>query len=222
MKKLSVVILIIFVSIFSFSSCSKEIDLSCYVSQLRQDIYIGENDEYKLTVYQEKRENPFVADTFIGNLENHLIVKIESKTQSVDGVSASFCIDDKEYKGNFVFNPITNKFALDIVVEKFCSQKEIEINLYKDTETQTIQVKSMLFEKTKSYDEVLKSVSKHDKNLINRLFKGNKVIAEIHIRLLYDDDKNYYYVGFVESDKKTTCYLVDGQTLQVLATKNVE
>ena len=222
MKKISIVILIILVSIFSFSSCSKDVNLSCYVSQLRQDIFIGENDEYKLTVYQEKRENPFIADTFIGSMENHVIIKIEGKEQSVDEVSASFNIDNKEYKGNFIFNPINNKFTLDVVVEKFSEQKEVEIILYKDTETQSIVVKSMLFEQTKNYEEVLKSVSKHDKNTINKLFKGNKVIAEIHIRLLYDENKNYYYVGFVESDKKTTCYLVDGQTLQVLATKNVE
>ncbi len=222
MKKFSIIVLLILISVFSFSSCSKDVDLNCYVSQLRQNIYVGENDEYKLTVYEEKKENPFVADAFIGSIENHVIIKIESKTQSVDGISAFFNINNKEYKGDFVFNPITNKFTLDVVVENFNDKKELEVKLQKDTLTQTVIVKSTLFEETKNYEEVLKSVGRHDKNLMNRLFKGNKVIAEIHIRLLYDDNKNYYYVGFVENDKKTTCYLVDGQTLQVLATKNVE
>ena len=221
MKKISVIILVILICVFSFSSCDKDVDLTVYVSQVRQNIYIGESDDYKIVVYEEKRENPFVADAFIGSIENFVIIKIESKTESVDGVSASFIIDEKEYKGDFVFNPISNKFTLEVVVEKFNEKNELEVKLYKGTEYQTISAKSMLFEGTKDYQEVLKSVSRYDKNIINKLFKGDKVIAEIHIRLLYDNDKNYYYVGFVESDKKTNCYLVDGQTLNVLATKNV-
>ncbi len=222
MKKFSVIILVLLICVFSFSSCDKDVDLTVYVSQVRHNIYIGENDDYKIVVYEEKRENPYVADAFIGSLENFVIIKIESKSESVDGVSASFCIDGKEYKGDFVFNPITSKFTLEVIVDKFNEQKELEVKLYKDTNYQSIVAKSMLFEDTKDYQEVLKSVSRYDKNVINKLFKGDKVTAEIHIRLLYDNDKNYYYVGFVESNKKTTCFLVDGQTLKVLATKNVE
>ena len=127
-----------------------------------------------------------------------------------------------EFKGDFVFNPITNKFTLEIAVETFNNLNELAVTLRKDTTMQTIVVKSMFFKDTKSYEEVLKSVSKYDRNSINRLFKSGKVSAEIHVRLLYDSDKNYYYVGFVENDEKTTCYLVDGQTLQVLATKMVK
>ena len=98
-KDPSVENLVLLICVFSFSSCDKDVDLTVYVSQVRHNIYIGENDDYKIVVYEEKRENPYVADAFIGSLENFVIIKIESKFESVDGVSASFCIDGKEYKG---------------------------------------------------------------------------------------------------------------------------
>ncbi len=222
MKKFSVIIFVFISLLFSFTSCGKDVDLTCYVSQNRHNVYLGENEEYKLTAYEEKRENPFVADGYIGSVENYVILKIESKTQSVDGVSCLFKINNTEYKGDFVYNPINNKFTLEILVSEFNNSNQLDVQLFKETSTCTITLKSVLFAQTKGYKEVLKSVSNYDKSTINRLFKNDKVCTEINVRLLYDDDKNYYYVGFVEKDKKTTCYLIDGQTLQVLATKNVE
>ncbi|MBO5889014.1 MAG: hypothetical protein J6Q58_02615, partial [Clostridia bacterium] len=71
-----------------------------------------------------------------------------------------------------------------------------------------------------SYSEVLESVRKNDSQIVKELFNNTNVSTEIHIRIISDKNKNYYYVGLSEKSGKTHAYLVDGITGEVLAKKS--
>ena len=220
MKKI-IVFLLVLVSIMCLYGCENEVDLTVYVSQYRENIFEGENENYKLTLYIERREEPFIADAFVGNLENVVIAKIESKTESVDGVKIFFNIDNKDYEGQFKYNPIKARFTSEIKVENLPKNKEFQVVIESNGEKQDIQLTSKVNEKTLTPKDILKSIASYDKNTVNTLFKGDKVNSEIHVRLLRNDNKNYYYVGFVSKNNKTIAYLVDGESAEILAVKDL-
>ena len=220
-KKISILIIVV-LTFLSVGDCKENIDLSMYVSQNRKNIYKGESENYSVTVHSEERENPYVSDSFVGVLNNIVTIKIEGKNSKIDGEKVKFFIDKKEYNSSFNYNPINGKYTSEIIVDKLPNTASLNLTIYKDNSSEeNIEVLSKLKGDTLSSEKILQAVSNYDNQTISQLFRTERVVCEIHIRLLNDDDKNYFYVGFIEEGGKTTAYLVDGQTGKVLATKKV-
>lgn len=220
-KKISFIIVVV-LTFLSVGACKENIDLSMYVSQNRKNIYIGESENYTVTAYCEERENPFVSDTFVGVLNNIITIKIDGKNAKIDGEKVKFSIDEKEYNSPFNYNPINGKYTCEIIVDKLPKTPSIILTVYKEEGvSENVEIFAKLKSETLSSEQILQSVSNYDNQTISRLFRAERVVCEIHIRLLYDDDKNYFYVGFIEEGGKTTAYLVDGKTGKILATKKV-
>ena len=50
-------------SIFLFSSCHKKtVDYFSYVSELRQNVFLAETEEFSLKIYTGFKESPYLAD----------------------------------------------------------------------------------------------------------------------------------------------------------------
>jgi hypothetical protein len=78
--------------------------------------------------------------------------------------------------------------------------------------SQTITLKSVKNKSTKSYGEVLKKLKKEES------FSNKLKNAELRIRLINNDGHDYWYVGLVTKEK-TSSYLLDGETLEIIARK---
>ena len=72
-----------------------------------------------------------------------------------------------------------------------------------------------------TYLEAIDAVQNYDGETVERLFYGNRALAEINVRLISDDGKNYYFVGLIEEGGKTSAYLIDAATKTVIATRTV-
>ncbi|MBO5925967.1 MAG: hypothetical protein J6Q38_00190 [Clostridia bacterium] len=221
LKKSLVIFAVITASLVAFS-CKSGLDLSVYVSELRTGIYQGKSDGYDLIVYSEKRENPFKADGFVGDMKNLITVKLELEKGTLDGAEVKLQYDDYECEGDFEYSVLKGKYVSEIFVEKLPESPIIKAIVINSGEEVNIELKSQVFSGTVSYKNVLSAIEKSDPKIVNELFNTSSVSSEIHVRIISDNSKNYYYVGFVTKEGNTFAYLVDGESCKVLAKKEIK
>ncbi len=202
-------------------SCKKDVDLSYYVSELRENVYVGEVDSLKVTVYPEKRETPFIADSYVGKLKNQLIVKIDGENVTLDDAEIILSYDKTTAQGSFNYSPIGGKYVCNIEVENLPKNGSINGVLKTGEKECEFVLSSAVTSSAISAKDALNSVKKHDFKTVDKLFCDGKVEAEIHVRIMADKERNYYYVGFV-SKNGTYAYLIDGRTGEVLAKKSTQ
>ena len=200
-------------------SCKAEVDLSYYVSELRQNVYVAEIDGLKVTVYPEKRETPYIADSYVGKLKNVIIVKIDSENVVIDDAKISLTYDKTTVNGNFIYSPISCKYTSQIEVENLPTSANIDATIICAEKEYKFSLLSVVNSKTITAKQALESVKKSDSGVVDKLFNVGKVEGEIHVRIMADGDRTYYYVGLISKDE-IYAYLVDGKTGEVLAKKN--
>ncbi len=221
MKKIICLICTIFMFL-AVLSCKAEVDLTAYISELRENIFVAETEGVKVTVYAERREVPFIADSYVGELKNVLIVKLENQNEMTDDASIEISYDKITKNGDFKYHPIGGKYITTIEVDKLPKNAQINAKLKCNGKEQDLLLVSTVSANSISFKEALNAVRKHDKKTTQKIFESGKVEAEIHVRIMADGERNYYYVGFVDKSGNTTAYLVDGKSGEILATKNTK
>lgn len=219
--KLFAVVVTAIISIISITSCNKELDLSSYVSQLRLAVYEGESQNFKAVAYTEKRETPFNADGVVAEIKNAVIIKISFLNGSPNDVTATLSYGVENYETSLTYNPVSEKSTATIYVQNLPTSPSVNLTVTSGDVTEKLTLSSVIFDNTVTYNEALKSVVNSDKERVDKLFNEGNVSAEIHVRLICADGKNYYYIGFVEKGGKTTAYLVDGESAKVIASKSL-
>ena len=82
-----------------------------------------------------------------------------------------------------------------------------------------IETKSKLNDKNISYIKALEiSVNEGQSFLKEHTVKG-VLKCEIVIRLLCENERNYYYVGFICEEGLKLAYLINGETGEIIAKK---
>lgn len=218
MKKIFCAILTIVLSTIAIS-CKTQVDYSIYVSELRTNIYQGEKDEVKIVVYTGFKESPFIADGYVGEIKKYIIVRLVSCPENIDGVSVSINYDKGSVSGMFEYHPIGGKYIAEFCVEELPTEPTLSAKVNVAGQEVVIDLATLKDGNCIDYKSAINSVKKYDEEVFENLFEKNHVNAEIHIRLLSDSDKNYYYVGLVSSDGKTNAYLVDALSGNTIAKK---
>lgn len=222
MKKFGLYIfitLIVSLSVHTLTGCDKSADLSPYISQNRLQIYSGSGNGYDLSVYAEQREDPFVGDGYTGDLKNVLILKFDNKIKDVISAEVVMVYDNEEVV--FAYDKSVGNSNV-ITVDRLPQSPTVTARIKVDGESETVELYSKKLATDCGYNEAIDAVQDYDADTVERLFYGNRAIAEINVRLISDDGKNYYFVGFIEEGGKTNAYLIDAETKNVIATRTVE
>lgn len=221
MKKIFNLIVLITISalLTSACACAKKPDYSAYISDLRKDIFVGENDDFGVTVWSGARETPYASDGVKNETLLNLTVKVVAKQEKGDKIAATVCYDENEYAVDLKFHPVKSAMSASVNVNVL-PEKQVIIKLSYGSEECTITLNSALNSNTVSYfDAVNKAVDYCADYIKNHTEKG-KFNAEISVRLLAENGNNYYYVGFFATDGEKKAVLVDGETCTILAEKN--
>ena len=203
-------------ALFINASCKKSLDLNVYVSQLRLGVYQGVSENFDLTLYSESKEKPFAIDGFVGEMGNVLIVKLNGTKTLSDGVKITVKYDDYECSGEFKLNPVNSTYTAEIEVENLPNTPNVLAFIETEEVKEQVSLVSKVSASKLDYKSVLKFVQDSDAETVKKLFTSN-VSTEIHIRIIPEKGKNYYYVGFNNKDGSISAYLVDGETGEVLA-----
>ena len=212
MKK--IVLLLSFLSIFCLSSCKEKFSYEGIISQLRQTSLFYENDEFSIIAHPEKCENPQVDDGAIGTIENRICFKLQLKTKTYENCKLEFSINGKTYKANFNYQPLS-KFLYCTVLVEFLPIQNLYLKIDLDDKNIGVNLFSLKNNTTLTHQKIIENLFVSDEFVKEFITNQN---GELKMRFIDNDGYDYWYLGFVDA-KKTTSYLIDGESGEVLAIK---
>lgn len=217
MKKI-IAFLLLIITITALCACKKETDYSPFISQYRSDVLYGENDNYVIYALSETREKNYVHDGVCGETEKVVILKLTAKTPKNGKITATFTTD-KEYSAEFEFIPSENAFVCKVRVETLPSSL-LTSTVTSGENSENVELYSKLKSDTVSPKKAIKAVCDKYPELISSLNNEYGFNAEINVRLIAENDANFWYVGFIDKDN-AHAYLVDGKTCKIIAEKTI-
>ena len=199
---------------FFFSSCSKKIDYFSYVSELRNNIFLAQTDEFSLRIYSVKKETPYVAD----GIPKEITTRTEIYLSAPEGnqtYTLSFSFNGNNYGGEMSYDNVKSEYYYSCNLD--CSAaKEINCHLEYGEKLMDIKAVSILNSETLSPKAVLNNVMHAEKELFSSMTDKYGFIGEIYLRLIYEEAP-YYYVGIIDRNGDVYAFLINAQTGKILA-----
>ena len=209
-----------FVCLFVFG-CNDDFGLSEYVSELKQDVYIGDNDHYELTASYGYKENPLARDGKVGNRVYALVFRLVGEETS----SIEFCIelniDGQTKNATFSIDPVSNKMTAFILADQKFNQKEFDVTLKSAGQNVKIKMKSLVPSNALDNKSALKKLHENNKSLVDTYMENGVFNGEIIQRIIVKDGKPYWYIGLADKNGSLKALLIDGVTGQTLAIRHV-
>lgn len=221
MKKISIKLLLIVIPciLTIFAACNPKPDCFSYISDLRKDVFVAEDETFGVVVWAGARETPYAADGIKNETRLNITVKVTAKKETGDKITAVIAYGDNEYTQDLAFHPVKSAMACSFDVNVL-PEKQVVVKLIYGDQSCTLTAISALNEDTIPYTEALKKATDYCAEYIEKHTENGKLKAEISVRLLTENGNNYYYVGFTATDGEKKAVLIDGETGSVLAEKN--
>lgn len=205
---------IFFCAAFCFSGCKKNIDYFSYVSELRNNIFIAENEEFSLRIHSVIKEVPYAADGIAHEqtalTEIYLIAPNTTKNYQL-----KMQVGEKEYGGELSFDNVKTEYFLSFSLN-ISNLKELTCDIIFEDSVVSLTAISVLHNETLSPKEILSCVQAYNPNVFTNLTDKYGFAGEIHLRLLYEDSP-YYYVGVINRSGDIHAFLVNATNGKVLA-----
>ena len=213
MKKFLYVFLAAIAAVCFLSGCQSKIDYSDYVSERRSNIYLYSDDGLEIKINICERETPYSLDGIKGDVSDFLEIFVTlPENYSEVGVSVGSINGEMNYKA------VENCYYVSAGAT--LSGESVAVTLTYNGESKEYTALSVLYDGVITCDEAVECAVEHDGELFNSLAEKGIFLAEISVRLLFDEGC-YYYVGVCDREKKITAYLVDGEKGTVIATKQL-
>ena len=206
------------VLIFSFSlcftACKKKIDYFSYVSELRENIFIAETDEYSLRAYSIVKETPYHADGIAMETSRRIEVYFIAP-QGDKNCKLTLTLDGEEYGGEMSFDNVKTQYFWTCTLDvSKCSSLNVSIQYGESTLHFT--AKSVLSGKELAPALILQNIVKENPDIFYALCDKYGFAGEIYLRLIYEENP-YYYVGIIDRTGKIYAFLVNAVTGKTLA-----
>ena len=201
--------------------CSAQADLSDYVSEYRSDIYMGTQGEYSVFASYSRREYPYTADGNVGDMSDVFEIALTAP-DNTKTYSVRYTLGGKEYSSELSFDSVQ-------LVHR-CSQTipapgettiSFTITIADDDSAEpiTVSAASIKTEKTLQLADLLEKVRTAESDRFAALTSGASFAGELYVRLLYDNDRCFYYVGLTDRSGNTYAMLADAETGEIIATR---
>ena len=211
MKKFAFLFLTFTFPLSLFCGCKKNDVLLPYVIELRENIFLGETEDYTLKAYygfKLTNENKRYALT---------LFLADGDAPSVE-YTISFDYDGKTYADTLRFDPVIERLAATFYLEGVA--EDFTATLSFSSERVEVPMHSTLPDETIHYKRALELLYEKQTAFIDGFFENGTFTAEIVLRVVVKDDKAYYYVG-IEKDETLKAFLMDGKTGEVLAIREI-
>lgn len=197
-----------------FTACKQSVNYFDYVSELRNNIFLAENDHFSLRIFSVEKETPYSAD----GVPNETTTLTEIRFTAPEGdkvCNLSFRVDGREYGGEMSFDNVKGDYYFSCTLDISDLSALPCLITYGDTELE-MNALSVLNEKTLTPEAVLKSLEQSETELFKSMTDKYGFTGEIYLRLIYEDSP-YYYVGIIDREEKTNAFLINAETGKILA-----
>jgi hypothetical protein len=198
----------------SLTACKKTVDYFSYVSELRDNIFLAENEEYSLQAYSIVKEAPYIADGIVMERSRRIEVRFIAP-QGDKNCSVTFSLQGKDYGGEFSFDNVKTEYFWSCSLDVSTVSK-IDFEIVYGEEKLEMQAVSVLKGTELSPRDILNCLHKENKNLFSGLTDKYGFSGEIYIRLIYEENP-YYYVGIIDRNGKIYAFLSNAITGKTLA-----
>lgn len=212
MKRLILFLVLLLSLPLTLAGCNR-IDYYDYVSDERSDLFCAETETFSILISCVFRERPFLTDGVVSAKSKSVEAVLTEKEPSGKEYEIYF-LEDVPRGGEMSFRSVSGDYAYSRGVEEFPSGS-ISLRVICGEERVELMATSVKTEKTLSAREALEFAVEAEKETVSRMSAG-EFCGEFHVRLLRRD-KNYYYVGIVDTQGGTLSLLLDSETGAVLA-----
>lgn len=196
------------------SSCANKTDYYTYVSELRNNVFIGASDTLNIRAYALEKESPYLTDGI--PCEKNVRTEVYLTAPSSDKTCAiSFSVNGQPIEGEMSYDNVKGEYFFATPIS--CAElSTIHFTVRYGEETIEISASSVRSEETKSAREILKIVVDSEVELFANMTDKYGFTGEIYMRLLYEDAP-FYYVGVIDRNGNVTAFLLNANTGKILA-----
>ncbi len=218
MKKIRILLLTT-ILVCCLTSCQKQTDLTKYISEYRKNIFYGENENYKITATLTERETPYCNDGLCGNISPIFEVCVSTQLRE-NGQILSFDIKGVNYSGELSFDNLKQCYKYSQTFTESLPAN-IDFKIISQNFESVVSSKAVLPDNAISTDKILSIAMENYPDKVNALLSNGVFQGEIQIRLIYEDENCYYYVGIVDKNKEINALLINAISGKVIATKTI-
>lgn len=205
---------------FLFGGCSAGVNLTDYVSEYRSDIYIGTQGEYSVFASYTEREYPYNADGNVGEMSRVFEVALTAP-DNTRTYSVRYTVGGTEYTSELSFDSVQMIHSCSQSIAP-PSETAIEFTVIcADSEDEPIVISaaSVKSEGMLSLHDLLQKVQATESERFAALTSSSTFCGELYVRLLYDNERCFFYVGLIDRSGKTYSMLADASTGEIIATR---
>jgi len=217
-----------FAALFTFAACAACTPsmerLGHLVSELRENIFVGESDNFRVSIITGFREDPFLMDGRVGELRDFTLITLTPKSETSEGnYTFVTTVDGVQFRGAFLPHPFSNTLSAEINVR--AGQNEIPLTVINAAGVEeSLFAKSVLTEQMIGVEKALE-IAENKLRYSLEVFKVNGVLqAEIYIRIMPNPIDNsggyHWYVAFIGQNQTIFAVLIDPISMQVVAVRN--
>lgn len=200
------------------SGCKRELDLTEYVSEYRNNLLLYSCDDFSVRMQNVVKEYPYVADGYKSELTKRVELTVTAP-EGTEHCKIRFYADGVEHAGDGSYDSVKRHFYYSCTANVE-NAHTIPLAVSFDGNEREITLTSVKTEDLLPLSEILRQAFESEKELLKKLTPKKEFEGELYVRLLYEDAP-FFYVGIVDRNGKVTALLLNGKTGKVLAKRTV-
>jgi len=183
------------------------------VSEIRENVFIGSSENFKISVYSGERENPYKADGIAEKRKEYFLVIAEPGfiTEADEVLNISFKINNQTFTKSVTKDVFRDKFIFDFGKVKAAGSFTISLKI--DTYDEDIEMSDLSKDLTKTYLEALEEGMVMLKEKYQGTHNSGKYACEIYVKLCYKKfmniEKLYWYVAVLDTKGNISSVTLD-------------
>ncbi len=196
------------------SGCRQTLDYFDYVSELRGNLFLAENEDFSLRVYAVVKETPYATDGIPQETSPRFEAYLVAPTGS-EQAELHFSVGERTFGGEMSYDNVKGEYFYSCTLD-VSALKEIECTVKHGEKEMELTASSVLQKNTLSPRATLEKLTSERAELFASLTDKYGFAGEIYLRLIYEDTP-YYYVGVIDRTGKIHAFLMNAQSGKILA-----
>lgn len=199
---------------FIFTACNRKTEYFSYVSELRDNVFLGECEQISLRAFSLIKESPYLTDGI--PCETNVRTEVYVVAPSADKVcEIAFNVGGTPFAGEMSYDNVKGEYFYACPVSTSLLTS-IEFSISYGEEAYTITANSVRESQTLSPKDTLNAVVNAETELFSNLTDKYGFTGEIYMRLIYEETP-FYYVGVIERNGNVTAFLLNANTGKIIA-----